>query len=85
MTLWRFRITIADDPRTQQLLTAALAEQRVSALAMSARGTDVVGEVTVELPSPDDVGTLLNDLHGISPQVFVTSANGSPQKPPRRD
>ena len=49
MSLWRIRITMSDDPQSQAMLTAALAEQRVWALPMSRRDTDMTGDVIIEL------------------------------------
>jgi hypothetical protein len=75
MSLWRIRITMPDDPRGQALLTAALADQRVWALAPSADEADRTGDVIIELPRDDRLGALLNDLHMISPHVYVSSVD----------
>ncbi len=71
MSLWRVRITMSADPQSQALLTAALAKQRVWALLPPPDDTDGTGEVIFELPRDESLGTLLSDLHMISPQVFV--------------
>jgi hypothetical protein len=75
MSLWRIQITMSDDPYSQEMLTAALAEQRVWALLRSQRDTDVTGDVIIELPRDDGLGALLSKLRMISPQVFVSSAD----------
>lgn len=73
MSLWRIRITMPDDPHSQALLTAALADQRVWALVPPPGDADTTGDVIIELPRDDRLGALLNDLHMISPHVFVSS------------
>jgi hypothetical protein len=75
MSLWRIRITMSDDPHSRELLTAALAEQRVWALLLSPGETELTGDVIIELPREDALGALLSELHMISPQVFVGSAD----------
>jgi hypothetical protein len=75
MSLWRIRITVPDDPRSQALLSAALADQRVWALVPSGHDADPSGDVIIELPRDDRLGVLLNDLHKISPYVFVSSVD----------
>jgi hypothetical protein len=64
-----------DDPHSQALLTAALADQRVWALVPPPGDTDTTGDVIIELPRDDRLGALLNDLHVISPHVFVSSVD----------
>ncbi len=78
MSLWRVRITMSDDPHSQALLTAALAGQRVWALLMVPRDTEMTGDVIIELPRDDGLGALLSELHKISPQVYVSSADQPP-------
>ena len=78
MSLWRVRITMSDDPHSQALLTAALAGQRVWALLMVPRDTEMTGDVIIELPQDEGLGALLSELHMISPQVFVSSADRPP-------
>jgi hypothetical protein len=81
MSLWRVRIAMSADPRSQELLMAALANQRVWALLPPTEGvsenvsenSDGTGEVIIELPRDESLGTILSDLHQISPQVFVSS------------
>jgi hypothetical protein len=73
MSLWRIRITMPDDSHSQALLTAALADQRVWALVPPPGDADTTGDVIIELPRDDRLGALLNDLHMISPHVFVSS------------
>jgi hypothetical protein len=78
MPLWRIRITMSDDPQSQELLTAALAKQRVWTLLMSPRNTGITGDVIIELPRGDGIGALLGELRMISPQVFVSSVKEPP-------
>lgn|SRR5215469_15895727 len=73
MSLWRVRITMSSDPRSQELLTAALAKQRVWALLPPSEDSGETGEVIIELPRDESFGALLSDLHMISPRVFVSS------------
>ena len=75
MSLWRIRIAISDDPRSQELLTEALAGQRVCSRLIHPRGTEITADVTIELTGLDDLGALLGELHVISTQVFVSSAD----------
>ena len=78
MSLWRIQITMSDDLYSQEMLTAALAEQRVWALLRSQRDTEMTGDVIIELPHDDGLGALLSKLHMISPQVFVSRADQGP-------
>src|SRR5580700_9291082 len=75
MSLWRIRIAMSDDPRSQELLTEALAGQRVCSRLMSPRDTQLTVDVIVEPADVDSLGALLGELHLISPQVFVSSAD----------
>ncbi len=75
MSLGRIRITLSGDPQSQAMLTAALAGQRVWALLVSPRDTEMTGDVIVELPRGDGLGALLSELHMISPQVFVSDVD----------
>ena len=81
MSLWRVRITMPADPASQEWLAAALAGQRVLAVVPSSDGADPTGEVIIDLPRDDSLGTLLSDLHMISPQVYVSSVSEPPQLP----
>jgi hypothetical protein len=76
MSLWRLRITMSDDPRSQEVLTAALAGQRVCSRSTAA-GPDAktTADVVLEVPDVAGLGALLGELHMISPQVFVSSAD----------
>ena len=74
MSLWRIRIAMPDDWRSQELLTEALAGQRVCSRLMSRHDTEVSVDVIIELTDVDGLGALLSELHMISPQVFVSSA-----------
>ena len=88
MSLWRIRITMSDDPQTQELLTAALAEQRIWALLISPHDTGLTGDVIIELPRSDGIGALLGELRMISPHVFVSSVDEPPPSamaPPLRN
>jgi hypothetical protein len=75
MSLWRIRIAMSDDRRSQELLTEALAGQRVCSRLMSPHDTEMSVDVIIELTDVDGLGTLLGELHMISPQVFVSSAD----------
>jgi hypothetical protein len=75
MSLWRIRIAMSDDPRSQELLTEALAGQRVCSRLMSPRDTQLTVDVISEPADVDGLGALLGELHLISPQVFVSSAD----------
>jgi hypothetical protein len=66
---------MSDDPYSQELLTSVLAEQRVWALLLSRRDTEMTGDVIIELPRDGGLGALLNELRMISPRVFVSSAD----------
>lgn len=72
MSLWRIRITMSDDPQSEAMLTAALAEQRVWALLISPGDTEMTGDVIIELPRDDGLGALLSELQMISPQIFMS-------------
>ena len=75
MALWRIRIRLSDDPHSRAQLDLALAGQRVNDLTFAPRDADsaeMAGDVVLELPQDDDLGTLLSALHRISPQVFVS-------------
>jgi hypothetical protein len=77
MPLWRIRITMSDDPHSRALLNQALEGQRVSEVRFTPRAAnaaEMAGDVVLELPRDDDLGTMLSALHRISPQVFVSRA-----------
>jgi hypothetical protein len=81
MPLWRIRITLSDDPHSRALLNQALAGQRVSELSFTPRtagAAEMAGDVVLELPRDDDLGTMLSALHHISPQVFVSRVHDDP-------
>jgi hypothetical protein len=71
MSLWRVRISLGDDPHSQELLDAALADQRVWVTP----DADKAGDVIIDLPRDDALDTLLNRLHSLSPSVFVSSVD----------
>ena len=75
MSLWRIRIAMSDDWRSQELLTEALAGQRVCSRLMSPHDNEMSVDVIIELTDVDGLGVLLGELHMISPQVFVSSAD----------
>jgi hypothetical protein len=75
MSLWRVRITMSDDPASEALLNAALARQRIAAHPPPLPESSAPGDVIVDLPRDDRLGALLNELHQISPQVFVSSVD----------
>jgi hypothetical protein len=75
MSLWRIRIAMTDDRQSQELLTEALAGHRVRSRLTSPQHTGTSVDVIIELTDIDRLGTLLGELHMISPQVFVSSAD----------
>jgi hypothetical protein len=78
MPLWRIRITLADDPHSRTVLNQALVGQQVSELSFTPRASrpsEVAGDVVLELPHDDDLGSILSALHQISPQVLVSRAD----------
>lgn len=81
MSLWRIRLDVPADPRSQALLSAALADQLVWTQAPCSQDEDVSetgNDLIIDLPRDDRLGALLNDLHRISPHVFVSSVDQSP-------
>jgi hypothetical protein len=64
-----------DDWRSQELLTEALAGQRVRSRLMSPADTEMSVDVIIELTDVGGLDTLLGELHMISPQVLVSSAD----------
>ena len=81
MAMWRIRINLADDPRSRERLNEVLARQHVQAIRLTPRqGADaeLSGDVVLELPRDDALGEMLTALHTISPQVFVSRADASP-------
>lgn len=80
MAMWRIRINLADDPRSRARLDDVLASQRVHVVQLTPRpGTtaELSGDVVLELPRDDALGQMLTALHSISPQVFVSRADGA--------
>ena len=75
MSMWRVRIAMPGDGRSQELLTEALAGQRVWSRLTPTRDTDRTVEVIIELTEANGLGSLLGQLHMISPRVFVSSAD----------
>jgi hypothetical protein len=75
VSLWRIQIAMPDDPYGQELLTSVLARQRVWALLLSQRDTEMTADVLVELPRDGALGALLSELHMTSSQVLVSSAD----------
>jgi len=75
MSLWRIRIAMSDDQQSQELLTQALAGQRVCSRLVSPHDTEMTVDVIIELSGVDGLGALLGELHMFSPQVFVSSAD----------
>jgi hypothetical protein len=81
MSLWRVRMTMPADPISQEWLAAALTGQRVLAQLPPRDDSDPIGEMIIDLPRDDSLGTLLSDLHAISPQILVSSVSELPQLP----
>lgn len=77
MAKWRIRIHLSDDAHSKARLDEVLANQRVSAVQLTARPgmtQTLSGDVVLELPRDDELGDMLTALHMISPQVFVSRA-----------
>ena len=77
MSLWRIRIAMSDDRRSQELLAEALAGQRVCSRLTSPHGTETTVDMVIEMTDVSGLSALLGELHLISPQVFVSSASQS--------
>jgi hypothetical protein len=77
MSLWRIKIAVADDWRSQELLAQALAGKRVHSRQLSPRGPETAVDMIIELTDVNGLGTLLGDLHAISRQVLVSRAGQS--------
>jgi hypothetical protein len=75
MSLWRIRVTLSDDRHSQDRLRAALAGQRVWSRLSVPRDAGITADVIIELPGVDGLDALLGELHRISPQVFLSSAD----------
>jgi hypothetical protein len=75
MSLWRIRIAMSDDRRSQELLGETLAGQRVCSRLMHPNDTEIAVDMILELTDVSGLGALLGELHVISPQVFVSSAD----------
>ena len=74
MSLWRIRIAMSDDWRSQELLTQALAGKRVCSRLTSPHGTEATVNLIIELTDVSGLGELLGELHAISRHVLVSSA-----------
>jgi hypothetical protein len=77
MSLWRIRIAMSDDRRSQELLAEALAGQRVCSRLASPHGAEITVDMIIELTDVNLLSALLGELHMISRQVFVSSAQQS--------
>ena len=77
MSLWRIRIAMSDDRRSQELLAEALAGQRVCSRLTSPRGAEITVDLIIELTDVNGLSALLGELHRISRQVFVSSVEQS--------
>ena len=77
MSLWRIRIAMSDDRRSQELLSETLAGQRVCSRLMYPNDTEIAVDLVLELTDLSGLGALLGELRVISPQVFVSSADQS--------
>ena len=78
MPLWRIRVALPDDPRSQEALRAAVAAypaERVRVESADPGVADLTGNVVVELRDDGPLGDLLHALHEISPHVFVSRVN----------
>jgi hypothetical protein len=77
MSLWRIRVAMSDDRGSQELLAQALAGKRVCSRLMSPRGTEITVDMIIELTDVNGLRSMLGDLHAISRQVLVSSAEQS--------
>jgi hypothetical protein len=80
MAMWRIRINLSDDPLSRERLNDVLARQQVSAIRLTPRdgsGSELSGDVVLELPRDEELGDMLTALHTISPQVFVSRATSA--------
>lgn len=80
MAMWRIRISLSDDPLSRERLNDVLARQQVSSLRLTPRdgdGSELSGDVVLELPRDEELGDMLTALHTISPQVFVSRASSA--------
>jgi hypothetical protein len=84
MSLWRIRIAMSDDWRSQELLAEALAGRRVCSSLTSPRGTETTVEMIIESADVNALSALLGELHAISRQVSVSSAEQPSVRPPAR-
>jgi len=71
---------MADDWRSQEQLAHALAGKRVCSSLTSPRGTGISVDMIIDLADANSLGTLLPELHAISRQVLVSSAEPSPSR-----
>ena len=74
---WRIQLPLSDDPRSRARFYEALADHSVSAVRLIPHGTgnaEMTGEVMIELPQNEGLGTILDALHILSPRVFVSCA-----------
>ena len=78
MPSWRIRIAVPDSPASRSAVKQALSAQPVSYLrvAPSDDGSASTSEIVIELPQDDGITNVLSALHAISPQVFVSRADG---------
>jgi hypothetical protein len=77
MSLWRIRVAMSDDRRSQELLAQALVGKRVCSRLMSPRGTEVTIDMIIEMTDVNGLRAMLGELHLISRQVLVSSAEQS--------
>jgi hypothetical protein len=68
---------MSDDRRSQDLLAQAVAGKRVCSRLVSPRGTEITVDMIIELADVDGLGDLLSEVHAISSQVLVSSAEQS--------
>jgi len=77
MSLWRIRIAVSDDWGSRERLAQALAGKRVCSSLTSPRGAETAVDMIIELADVSGLGALLSELHAISRQVLVSSAEPS--------
>jgi hypothetical protein len=75
MSLWRIRIAMSDDGRSQDLLAGALAGQRVCSRLTSPHGAEITVDMVIDATDVNGLSILLGELQMISRQVFVSSVD----------
>jgi hypothetical protein len=75
MSQWRVRVVLPEADGGQSLLVSALAQVPVAGLRFA--GEEASGDMIIELAEDSALDDLLRILHEMSPQVFISRADGS--------